>query len=398
MAQSKIRIKTVINSQYQVFDKSSCIPFSIAFGLCRLPSAASPDEDPRPIQVLTSGSILDLPYALSKGLLTFRVRDIETNDYRDLGPGELDFSASNEQSHVILPSPVGREKKWKNALVVHRYSIDPGSDFGRSLEVGKRYAIRVKSGGDLGFKDWKYLDSDGSNHKNQDAEISEYSSTRPRLVAGRADGFAVFRPVPSVPMPPRLHTVMRRCKEHQDDGSVCFRVETLNLGPHPIVVQTRGQQRFLKPRGPILPESGVPGLDGRARIIDANNPSAFPTFRVLDFATNDVVREASKPGTRAPMVRHDPRPRLETLVTLKPDEPLVRHADLSSMLSKLPDGRFEFQMEPRGMWWCEGSVEDFAAEGEDRVPQRCWTAATPPVVLECQDLAEIHVENGLAKE
>lgn len=49
------------------------------------------------------------------------------------------------------------------------------------------------------------------------------------------------------------------------------------------------------------------------------------------------------------------------------------------------------------MWWCEGTVEDFAAEEEERVPQRCWTATIPPVILEGKDLVELQVENGLAK-
>ena len=115
-------------------------------------------------------------------------------------------------------------------------------------------------------------------------------------------------------------------------------------------------------------------------------------------ATGQVARETRKPGPCGGAANpHDPRPKLEVLTTLRPGQPLVRHVDVSSLLSKLAEGKYGLRMEPRGMWWCKGDIEDFAAVGEDRVPHHLFETTIPPLILESKDVVEVQVENGTVK-
>lgn len=395
MAAPELKIKTVINRLHPVFDRSGRLPFSIVFGICRLSSDASPDEDPRPMLLPLKGSILDVPHALSKGLLTLWVHHGQEDRQWEVDVSQLDLSTGNEEAYLTLPSPVGREGTWKSNLAVYRYPVDPDSDFGRLFEEGKTYTIRGKTGIDLGFEDWTYLDDDKS--LKTEHQETEPSIPKPRLVAARADGRALFNVVSSIPIPPALETKMKLCKSDEEGESVYIEVRTLNLGAETIVAQTRGRQHFLVPWGPMQPQDDISGLDTRPRLIDSEASSALPAFQVVDKATKKVVREASKPGVCGLYGRHDPRPRLETLVTLKPNGTIIRYVDPTKLLSKLPDGQYNLRMEPMGMWWCYGSVEEFAAEGEERVPHRLWTIVTSPLMLECEDALEVQVENGVGR-
>lgn len=82
------------------------------------------------------------------------------------------------------------------------------------------------------------------------------------------------------------------------------------------------------------------------------------------------------------------------MVTIKPGDSLVRLVDISKQLAGLPDGAYEVNLEPRGMWWCKGSRDEFAQEGDDRVPQRLWDPMIPPVMLESESTVEVRIEDG----
>ncbi len=145
------------------------------------------------------------------------------------------------------------------------------------------------------------------------------------------------------------------------------------------------------------PEEEYPPGDPRPRIIDSKVPAPAATIQVVDTATDTIVCGTTKPGVCGLYQMHDPRPKLELLVTLKPDAPLVRRVDISMMLSDLQDGTYGLRIEPRGMWWCFGSCEDFATEGEDRVPQHLFQTMIPPLMLECEDVVELRVDNEVSR-
>ncbi|KPM35582.1 hypothetical protein AK830_g10982 [Neonectria ditissima] len=394
---AEVKIHTVINSRYQVFDRSGSLPFSIVFGLCR---RSSEDTDPRPLRLNTAKSILDVPYALSHKLLILREHDTESKRETEVDVGQLGESDSEEQSELLLPSPVGRTENWKKSLSKYQYHINPSSKLASFFKPGKKYAISNKAGGDLGGKGSTYAEQ--ADPKKEQGKPST-SSENLKLVSSRADGRASFTVVPSLPWPPKVQTRMQRCRSEGGDitdddkgNATLLEITVLNTGNEAITVQTRGRQRFLVPRGPMEAEEDFPPEDPRPRIIDTKTPAPAASIQVVDTATGTTVRGTTKPGVCGLYQKHDPRPKLELLVTLKPGEPLIRHVDVSRLLADLPDGSYGLRMEPRGMWWCIGSCEDFKAEGEDRVPYHLYSAIIPPFMLECEDVVELQVENGVA--
>ncbi|KAF0637458.1 hypothetical protein NXS19_005958 [Fusarium pseudograminearum] len=371
------KIHTVIHSDYLVFDKSGKLPFSISFGLCR---PLNGDTDPRNVGLKTTRSILDIPYALSNGLLSLREddTDVSVGQLKSTDPDSLD------RSFLYLKSPVGRNDNVKKDWSVYHYPIHPDSDLAALLKPGKKYTIRPKVR-DLG--EYVFIDENDQHSEPNEAE---------KLCSTRENGRALFNVVESLPWPPKIETTMKRCNDTQDDA-LRLEITVTNKGTEAICVQTRDRQRFLVPSGPIEPEPGFPPLDPRPRIIDTERPSPRVSIQVVDITTNEIVRKATQPGGCGLYGQHDPRPRLETMTTLRPGEPIIRYVDVGDLVSKLPDGKFGLRMEPRGMWWCVGDCEEFAAAGEDRVPGHLYNPKIPPVMLECGDIVEIEVKDGAAK-
>jgi hypothetical protein len=372
------KIHTLIHSRYIAFDKSGKLPFSIGFGLCR---PLGDDTDPRSLGLKTTRSILDVPYALSNGLLSLREDDVEV----DVGQLKPTDPSSIDKLFLHLGSPIGRDNNVKKVWSVYYYTIHPESELASLFKPGKKYTIRIIKAGDLG----EYLFVDDNWQTSEPGEGEKLCSTK-------ANGRAFFDVVESVPWPPEIETRMQRCSD-TEDHALRLEVSVTNKGTETISVQTRGRQKFLIPSGPIQPEPEFPPQDPRSRIIDPERPAPAATIQVLDTATDEIVREATRPGICGLYQKHDPRPKLETLTTLRPGEPLVRHVDVSNRITKLPDGKFGLRMEPRGMWWCVGDSEEFAAAGEDRVPNHLYRTKIPPAMLECGDIIEIEVKDGVAK-
>lgn len=101
-----LSVHTVINSRYQVFDRSGALPFSIVLGICR---RSAQDADPRPFRLSTTHSILNVPYALSHKLLTLHEYDPESKRQVEVHVGQLNSPGRTEEKlHLTLPSPVAR--------------------------------------------------------------------------------------------------------------------------------------------------------------------------------------------------------------------------------------------------------------------------------------------------
>ncbi|GKU07300.1 hypothetical protein FLAG1_07521 [Fusarium langsethiae] len=372
-----LKIHTVISSDYLVFDKSGKLPFSISFGLCRLLDG---DTDPRNLGLKTTRSILDIPYALSHGLLSLQEdgKEVDVGQLKPTDPSIIDTPFQH------LNSPVSRNDNIKKDWSVYHYHVHTDSELAALFKSGKKYTIRNKSG-DLG--EYMFINENGQLSKPDEAE---------KLCSSRANGRALFDVVEFLPWPPEMETAMKRCNGTEDD-TLRLEITVAIKGNEAISVQTRGRQRFLSPSGPIEPEPGFPTQDARPRIIDPEKPTPAATIQIFHAATNKAVRGTTQPGVCGLYQKHDTRPKLETLTTLKPGEPVIRHVDVDDLVAKLPDGKFSLRMERRGMWWCVGDCEEFAAAGEDRVPSHLYNTKIPPVMLECGDVVEIEVKDGVAR-
>lgn len=375
-----LEIDTTIGCKYKVFDKSGRLPFSIVFGLRR---SSSDDNDPRPLTLKTANSLLDVPYALSNGLIQLRLYNEKTHESVQIDVGHIAQPVNMPAtSELTLSSPVNRQGSQKKAMTIYQYHVDPESDLASHLEPGNKYQIEKPRGYDMGGE---YTFEDEEGHHEGDL----------KLVCSRANGRPTFTVVDSLPWPPQIQTHIQWHEGESESGKL-LEVSVLNMGTEPVTVQTRGIQRFCVPLGPLDPEDGHIELDTRNRIIDTTLANPITTLQVLDTATGDIIKNAQGLGVCGPAMKGDPRPALEKLVTLKPNKLLRRCTEVNNVLSRLPDGKYHLRMEPRGMWWCIGSVEEFARRGEDRVPSDLYQTLIPPLVLQCDDLVEVQVENGKA--
>ncbi|KAM0227319.1 hypothetical protein ACHAP5_012202 [Fusarium lateritium] len=373
----KLNIWMIINVRYQVFDQSGKLPFSIVFGLCR---RSSDDTDTRPLRLSTRQTILDVPYALSDNLLQLRKYNARTKTDIQVDVGQLDLSNS-EESYLTLPSPVGRTGDWRNCVSEYHYLVNPESELASLLEPGEKYTFQNFTGWELGADAYSYI--------NEQGEPSA-PGNKQKLVSRRASGHPMFHMVKSLPWPPELHT---RMQKYQDTNGkpACIEIIVTNMGSEAITVQTRGRQHFLTPQGAYQDDEKFPSDDSRRRIIDPDRPSSDTAIQIIDVFTNKVVRGAKKQTRYVQYHPWDLRPTLDLLTTLRPSEPLLRHIEVSSLLSNLPDGEYGLRMEVRGMWWCIGDCRDW---DEDCVPQDLFSTLIPPVMLKCEDVMRVQVENG----
>lgn len=379
-----LKVHIAINSRYRAFDRSGKLPFSIIFGLSR---RSSEDTNPLPLIVNTKETILDIPYAVLKNLLSLRVQKEDSKFDLEVDVGQLNPVNDEGKSSVTLPSPVGNNLASKNPLVLHEYYLDPEGDLASLLESGKKYRIRIRHHRDFGGRGHRFVDE-----ANPDSERNS-SETEPKLVIGRIEGSAIFTVLPSIPWPPKVQATMRRQADDEDAGVTQLEITVLNTDTRPVTVQTRGRQNFLLPWDPVHEEDE---WSTGPRIIDAQQPSPSRTIQVINMNDNSIIRKPIPPGGFQQGPIGDRRPKLETLVTLNPGEPLVRHVDVSELLSDLSDGIYELRMEPRGMWWCEGDRHDFSVGDDERVPHEIFQTMIPPLVLECNDTVDVQIRNRIS--
>jgi hypothetical protein len=334
----------------------------------------------------TTNSVLDVPYAIAHGLLTLHEnhRGDEPDTQVHLLAGQLKSSDNEGGTYVTLSSPVNRAKPWREALSIYRYRIDPNGELASVLRPSRKYTIRL-AGQDLGVKWWAYGDGDPSLFDEQSSTTAQASEPA-KLVSGTSSsGKASFAVVSALSLPPETDISMRLCGDEEntsdnaDDASI-LEISVLNKGTKPVAIQPSGHQKVLVPWGPFQPEE---------------QPESFRSSVQITDTAAVVVLEARKPGPiRALTVSNlDRRPKLETLMTLVPGEPLVVREDIGMLLAGLADGRYRICLEPRGVWWC---CEDMMAdEGDDgRVPRRLFGTWIQPLMLSTEDFVEVRIEDG----
>lgn len=339
---SELRIHTQINSRYQLLDASGQLPFSAVFGLCR----RSPvDTDPRPLLLDIAGSALDIPYALTHGLLTLHENDPQdAKQWVEVDLSRLKKVAAKEAEWLSLPSPINRKEHWRDSFTAYQGHVDVNIELVSILEPEKKYIIRLASK-DLGVKRWAYSDGkqlvDKDGGPSQNAEAVKLVNSKPTA------SNAAFTLVKSLSWPPRIETRMRLCASSpssdsnvQPSGSTTLEVSITNTGSDLVTVQTRGRQRVLIPWGPFQPEPDAD--DDRLRILGAT-PRKPPTssLAIVQSSTGEVIRGNEKQRGIAPLMdsNADQRPKVEDPVTLKLGAPVIRKVDIGALVDGLEDGQ-----------------------------------------------------------
>lgn len=393
---SELPIHTQINSRYQILDASGQLPFSIVFGLCR---RSSVDTDPRPLLLDIAGSALDIPYALTHGLLTLHEKDSQdAKQWVEVDLSRIKKVAAKEEEWLSLPSPVNRTEHWRDAFTAYQGHVDVNIELISIMTPKKKYVIRLASK-DLGVKKWAY--SDGKPLVEMDGEPSQNAEAVKLVNSKPTASNAAFTLVKSLSWPPRIETRMRLCASSpssdsnvQPSGSTTLEVSVTNTGSDLVTVQTRGRQRVLIPWGPFQPEPNAD--DDRLRILDAT-PHKPPTssLQIVESSTGEVIRGNEKQRGIAPMMdsNADQRPKVEDLVALKPGAPVVRKVNIGGLVDGLEDGQYKIRMGSKGCRWWHGEVE--AEEGDaGKVPAHLCKGWVPPLMLESTDEVDVCIREG----
>ena len=375
---TELRIHTKIQSHYNVFDKSGQLPFHIVFGLCRRSSA---DIDPRSLLLDIEGSVLDVPYALTHGLLIVQEQDL-AKQWVEADLSQLNQAVTKEGEYLSLSSPVGRTVRWRDAFTIYQSSVDVNSELASILESKKRYRIKLASE-DLHVKRWTYSDQKKFNDNN---DIYKHTSEKPRKLINSKDsaGNAQFKVVNRLSWPPRIEMKMRlrRPSLSSSPPSVTtLEISATNTGSFSITIQTKGHQNFLVPWGPFQPEDPLASNDLPRILHPTHHKTPTSSLQIIACDIGQVVRTNDRRGVCSLTESHaNRRPKAEDTLTMKPGEPVIRDVDISALVNGLSDGKYIIQMRPTGCrWWQEGREEN---------------ALTLPLMLESQDEVELSIQDG----
>jgi hypothetical protein len=386
---SELPLLIQIHSRYQVFDASGQLPFSIVFGLCR---KSPSDTDPRSITLETARSIFDVPYALTHGLLALYERDEHADRWVAMDQSRMGNVGPGESERIWVPSPVNRASSWRFNLTEYIYPIDVQGALASILEVGKTYRIKLGSQ-DLGVKKLTWSE-----------EIQGDGTGATKLISSRVggNGTATFQFVKGIVWPPKVEIRMRLCSMSPSsdraftdvDVNTALEVTAVNTGSETISVQTRDLQKILVPYGPMGPDVKDPNQpDQLTRIIHASPEQGLTSsLKVVDVATGEVVERPGQvcTGCKAP---HDPRPKVDELVMLKPGAPVIRVIDIGLRVKWLKGGQYKIRMHPSGCRWWSGQLPK--EDGEDeRVPARLYKGWSIPLMLETEDEVQVRVKDG----
>lgn len=375
----KIKLKIRINSQCRVFDQSGGLPFSIVFGLSR---RSPTDVDTRPILLDTSGSVLDVPFALANGLLKlYQGPNAEEVDLRS-----FQAPASKSQYLTLAAREEGQTHPWRN-LHTHLCRIHVTSPLAKLLQSNTKYTIRLASE-HLAVQWWAY--GEPTALVSADGTPTQASESAAVLVSSKpSTGKAAFTTVSSLPWPPHVETRMQL--HHIAAATHVVDISVENRGERAVCIQSSRRQRFLTRWGPFQPES----IDEyRRRITSTVDDSGRSNFVITDAETGEVVHRYEPPAC-VPLTipGADTRPKRHDITTLEPHLPFKKQIDVSDLLTTLSDGDYRMALGSLGAWWCWRTADEvFGAE--ERIPQASYVTQVPPLRLSCGDEILFRVEHG----
>ncbi|KAL8964095.1 MAG: hypothetical protein Q9183_004707 [Haloplaca sp. 2 TL-2023] len=336
----EISIYTYIHSRYRAFDTSGRFSFSIVFVF------------------KTAGSVLDVPYALAHGLLTFHKENPRgAKRWTEMDTSGLNVGKSEATDYIILPSPVGRLKSWRDALTAYQCRIDYADGLATTTLVRGN-----TSGG------------------NADFTVGQDLPWPPEVKVG-------LRISVAFQIPDGSHT-----SDEMENRQV-MEVSVMKQGSDAITVQTRGHQRYLIPWGPHQSEDEIDA--DRTRIIDPElQGPPLASLQVIDLATDALIRGHEQRNIcTLTALGADLRPKVGHLVTLKPGVPLVKQYDMKAVVKALADGQYRICLQPKGCSWWAAKMEDVVGE-DGRVLKKLCGDRKVPLMIQSKDRFELRLKDG----
>ncbi|KAK2757310.1 hypothetical protein FQN54_004824 [Arachnomyces sp. PD_36] len=330
------------------------------------------DSDPRPITLLTTGSVLDPRAAFSNGsfeLFGTGGKGNSTSIKNESGNGETrGIDQAPKDAFVTLPSRAGPRGGLHRRL--HFDIVVPlriREHLGHLLLPNKTYRLKLVTKS-LGIKWWCY-------GTKEDLPTPLPPSEPAELTVRKSDGGRSFHTVSSLPRPPPISVsislsapIVRRA---EDDPPI-LRIEATNRSDKPVTLRPRGHQNYVRPD-----TSGLPEPHPWHSII-APGPALenFCINRIPDGEDCIIPRIMNVLTTGQGYKR-------SSFMTLVPGEPVVREVPFLQRARGVRermghDAEYRLKLRDAGLWWFEGTVDDLFGE-EDSIRTLPNTRTTPVI-------------------
>lgn len=376
-------------SQPAVLDLSSQNHFDILLETRRGSTDLS-----RPMTILKKGSLFDIPFAFSNGLLT--LKDEESGECINL----KDLAPNNQSSSSLTAAPNGIVSEEDFIILPVRKSKLPRfhADFSLSLGLGRHLAPYVISGHryrvELGAPSQTRISLHVSYWTYGNPTFPLQPLEQSNLVASQytQKSFLVvdflLRP-PLVTVSITASPVIYRSAT-AGNSPPTIRFTITNQSDRAVTVKSSGDQSFISP---FLPVDGPPN---HGRITSTSPPPDVSNFSLIRLSTGEeFIRE---PQHTCSLNSGGGGWSRRGLTTLYPKKPLVNGVDIKPyLLTKLTaenvaDGEsFRLRLRKMGMWWHYGTVDEIF-QGERTLPK--WPGGpTLPLVLGSEDEVVLKVED-----
>lgn len=193
-------LRITINCEYDVLDRSRQLPFAVVFGICR-PKPKGSASDGESMLLSTSGSIFDVPFALSNGLL----RLYRCSSWEEVDLGSFSATASAESRYISLPPrrDGSYELKFTES---YRCPMEAVDELAERLEDNVEYRICVASN-KLEVPWWAYGQPEDLLTPDRKPRVP--SEAAALVCLGKARGRASFEVVPSLEWPPQVDVYLQ---------------------------------------------------------------------------------------------------------------------------------------------------------------------------------------------
>ena len=375
---SELPLKLHLDSTYSpVLDLEGAVPYDMILQVRRGASDLA-----RPMNILTDGSLFDIPYAFSNGLLKFI--NLDSKEQVDLGFVCTSLKPTANPKIVTLQPRTSPLPRFKYDLVI---PLQLSAYIKTALTPGHRYRVELSTL-DLGIKWWSYGD-------NADLELQASNSALPpsepaKLVASKP-AHRDFSVVNSLPKPPTISIRMSLSSNivHRSRSPpTTLRAVITNEGNRTITLRSSGDQVF------IGPSNGVEYPPNNHRITSAKpRTPSIDNFSITKISTGEDF--SPEPKHTCSVTAGSGGKSRRGLTTLEPGVPLTQELVLFdtayAFLKRMGnDDDFRLRLRPLGVWWSAGTIdENFSGQPTiKKMPGPCL-----PLILQSDDELQFRLQD-----
>ncbi|CAD6594261.1 MAG: hypothetical protein ASARMPREDX12_008551 [Alectoria sarmentosa] len=402
-----IKLKVSLQTSHSaIFDLSGTNPFDVFFQIDRFRGDGG---GWRSITLLLNGSLLDVPHALTNGLLevvdldeeckvvfkpqddgiarptllmrpddSFEFLEVEKDNcvmFRSEDNNPITFVPPVQPENRILTLPTresgGRRKAEKTVPLRIPETIK------HLLKPGNRYRLQTTSI-DLGVKWWRY-----GELVVKDVPMEQLPPQQPATVVATQVCHRDFSVVKSLPVPPSVyislalsHPVIYRSGDH----APILKISIMNTADHPVTMVSFGSQPH------ISPIHAQP--NNHARVISTSAQISLQNFSITHMASGkEMVQESYMCVLQIGWQRRQ-------FTTLEPGVPLVQEIEFlknaTAIRARMERGEYRLKLRARDVWWHWGSKEEvlMGESGTKRLPG----GPKPPLKLASEDEVKFRLE------